>query len=279
MVFIESSGVTDVGKKRKGNEDELLIDDTLGLYIVADGMGGHQAGEVASRMVVEIVQEYMKQITESGTNGTAAHPDETLSEEANDLMSGILLANRSIHDVSNSDGHLKGMGSTVSAVKITDDKLVAANVGDSPIYLIRNGNIELLSVLHTVMAEHAALHAQNGPKLGPEFRHMLTRGMGIAETVQPDIIEMPIFQNDIFVLCSDGLSDKLSPDEIRDIALMHDPATSCRIYVDVANERGGDDNITVIVLHIKTGISSSKLLRAVIDMFYAAKKKLTFFTQ
>ena len=108
MVLIESSGITDVGKKRKGNEDELLINDDLGLYIVADGMGGHQAGEVASKMVVDIVQDYIIQVNNGDTPEKLENSDETLSRDANNLLSGILLANRSIFDVSGSDGNLKG---------------------------------------------------------------------------------------------------------------------------------------------------------------------------
>ena len=277
MVVTESSGVTDIGRKRKGNEDELLVDDNLGLYIVADGMGGHQAGEVASKMVVDIVQDHIKKIHAGETPEKPIHMDETLSQSANNLLAGILSANKNIFDVSNSDGHLKGMGSTVSAIYFDQDKLIAANVGDSPIYLIRKGNIELLSVLHTVMAEHAAPHADGAPQLGPEFRHMLTRGMGVSETVQPDIIEMQTFQDDIFVICSDGLSDKLSPDEIREIVMNHDPMTSCHIFVDVANARGGDDNITVIVVQVKTGAASGSLMRSMSNVLYSIRKKMNFF--
>ncbi len=279
MVLITSSGITDVGRKRKGNEDEYLIDDALGLYIVADGMGGHKAGEVASRMVVEIVQDYIKRVNDRDVNETLIVSDDTLSGNANSLLSGILLANRSVHDVSKSDRNYKGMGSTVSAIHLVEDTIIAANVGDSPIYLVRNDSIELLSVLHTVMAEHAALHGNNAPALGPEFRHMLTRGMGISETVKPDIIEMQIFQDDVFIICSDGLSDKISPEEIQDIAINHQPDAACRIFVDLANDRGGDDNITVIVLKIKTGkMPSNRLWRFVFEAFYAIKRKIDSFS-
>ena len=153
------------------------------------------------------------------------------------------------------------MGSTVSAVFFTDETLIAANVGDSPIYLVHNGTIERLSVLHTVMAEHAAIDPGGAANIGREYRHMLTRAMGIEETVAPDICEIPYFKNDIVVISSDGLSDKVSPDEILEIVNKERPEKTCRRLVDLANERGGDDNVTVIVakvrktLHGKGGFS------------------------
>jgi len=252
MAEIESAGITDVGRKRKGNEDALLLDDALGLYIVADGMGGHQAGEVASKVVVETVRDYMARFKGDALAEELADSDDTLSKEANRLLSGILLANRGVYHLSKSKLAYRGMGSTVSAVYLNDEILTAANVGDSPIFLIHNGSIELLSVIHTVFSEHSVLDPAGAKMLGPRFKHMLTRAMGVTETVQPDICEIQVFEGDSLTICSDGLTDKVSPEEILHIVSRERPEKACHLLVDMANERGGDDNISVITIRVKS---------------------------
>jgi protein phosphatase len=251
MVIVESSGITDVGRRRKGNEDSLLVDDDIGLYVVADGMGGHQAGEVASRVVVDVLRDYMKISHSEKDEQDLAGIDETLSEAANRIISGILLANRTVYQLSLSNEAYQGMGSTVSVVYFTENTLVAANVGDSPIYLIRDDTIEDLYVPHTMAAEHAAMAPKGSKPLGKQYRHMLTRAMGVQEAVTPDSSEIQVFKDDILVISSDGLSDKVSPEEILDIVDKQHPDNVCRVLVDLANERGGEDNITIIVLNIK----------------------------
>jgi len=251
MVVVESAGITDVGRKRKGNEDAFLLDDDLKLYVVADGMGGHQAGEVASILVVETIRDYMKGFKEDGDVEGLVGYDEILSKEAKRLLSGIHMANRGVHQASYSNASYHGMGSTVSAVYFSDETLMAANVGDSPIYLVHDGSIEFLSVPHTVMAEQAAFDPEGAKGLGSQFRHMLTRAIGIEETVKADICEIECFRGDILVISSDGLSDKVSPEEILDVVNKERPHKACRMLVGLANERGGDDNITAIVLKVK----------------------------
>jgi len=252
MIVIESAGITDRGKKRQGNEDSLFIEDSLGLYVVADGMGGHQAGEVASRLVVDTIGDYIKNRRESADNENPINGDETLSPEANRLMSGIHLSNKAVHEAARGNSSYRGMGSTVSAVYFTDGTFIAANVGDSPIYLVRDGRINLLSVPHTVLAEQTALDPENAARLGKEFRHVLTRAMGTEESVIADIYEIQCFKDDILVISSDGLSDKASPQEIQQLVDGNGSDAACRRLVDLANHRGGDDNITAIVLKVKT---------------------------
>lgn len=269
MVVIESAGLTDVGKKRTGNEDALFLDSEANLYVVADGMGGHQAGEVASGLVVDTIRDYMQRFKGKNVVEEMEDFDETLSKEANRLLSSIHLANVGVHRVSRTNESYHGMGSTVSAVYFTDETLIAANVGDSPIYLIHNGTIERLSVLHTVLAEQAALNPEGVASLGKEYRHMLTRAMGIEETVEPDICEMPYFKGDILIISSDGLSDKVSPEEILEVVKNERPEKACRALVDLANERGGDDNVTVIVAKVKKTLHGdggfSRLLSRISD--------------
>jgi protein phosphatase len=251
MVAVESAGITDRGKKRKVNEDALFLDDSIGLYVVADGMGGHQAGEIASNLVVKTISEFIKKSKENGAATDTLNCDITLSREANRLLSSILLSNKVVHETSRSTSTCRGMGSTVSAVYFTDDTLIAANVGDSPIYLIRNGKVQMLSVPHTVLAEQAALDPENADRLGMEFRHVLTRAMGTEESVKVDIYELQCFKGDILVISSDGLSDKATPEEILEAVNKRGSNAAALKLVELANQRGGDDNVTTIVLKVK----------------------------
>ncbi len=263
MVIIESAGLTHVGMKRKGNEDALYLDDDLGLYVVADGMGGHRPGEIASQLVVKTISEYILQSQKNGGSANNGEADRSLSPAANRLLSGIHLSNKVVHEASLDNDACRGMGSTVSAVYFTDGTLIAANVGDSPIYLIRDGKIKLLSVLHTVLAEQAAINPTNAEKLGLEFKHVLTRAMGTEESVRADIYEIQCFKDDVLVISSDGLSDKATPEEILKLVDQNQLDTACQRLVKLANDRGGDDNVTTIVLKVKaiknTPLSFSRL--------------------
>lgn len=252
MFILESAGLTDIGKKRKGNEDALFLDDNLRLYLVADGMGGRQAGEVASQLVVETISDYIARVTGGHETDELMDVDPELSKEANRLLASVSLANYGIHQLSRSKEAFRGMGSTVSAIYFAGETLIAANVGDSPIFLVHNGNIETISMPHTVRAQQAALDPQGTRRIGGEqYDHMLTRAMGIEETVEADICELQCFKGDILVVSSDGLSNKVPPEEILQVVTTEHPQKACKILVDLANERGGPDNITVIVVKVK----------------------------
>ena len=282
MIVIESAGITDIGKKRQGNEDALFFDDALGLYVVADGMGGHRAGEIASKLVVDTISKYIRQASNNGDGDHNFASDNSLSREANILLSGIYLSNKVVHEASLENEDCRGMGSTVSAVYFTAGTLIAANVGDSPIYLIRDGQIKLLSKLHTVLAEQQALNPANAKKLGMEFRHVLTRAMGTEDSVKADIYEIQCFKDDILVISSDGLSDKALPEEIFKLVNQNGLQTACQRLVKLANDRGGDDNVTAIVLKVKmvknARISLDRLLTTVKRFFYRylSQKRISF---
>ena len=252
MVTIESAGITDIGRRREQNEDSLFIDDGMGLYVVADGMGGHRAGEVASKLVVETIRDYLKQNQSDGPVEDLTKVDPSLSIEARQLLAGIYLSNRIVHQTSLSNEAYKGMGSTVSAVYFTKKTFIVANVGDSLIYLIRDGKIELLSVPHTLIAEQTELDPENAELLWGDFKHVLTRAMGVDASVKADINEVPFFKSDILVISSDGLTDKASPEEILELVYNRRSERACQGLVDLANSRGGDDNITTIVLRVKS---------------------------
>jgi protein phosphatase len=252
MVTIESAGISDIGRRREQNEDSLFFDDGLGLYVVADGMGGHNAGEVASNLVAETIRDYIKQNHSDAQVEEQVNVDANLSKEARRLLAGIHLSNRIVHETALSNEAYRGMGSTVSAVYFTEKTFIVANVGDSLIYLIRDGEIELLSVPHTLIAEQTELDPENAELLWSDFKHVLTRAMGVEESVKADINEVPFFKNDILVISSDGLTDKATPEEILELVYNRRSDKACQGLVDLANARGGDDNITAIVLKVKS---------------------------
>lgn len=258
MISVESAGLTDVGQKRKGNEDSFLIDDQLQLYVVADGMGGRKAGEVASRLVVETISTTMHKLVSAENPDQMVGVDRNLSSQANQLVYAIRRANLKTYEYAQNDKSCKGMGSTVSAVYFSDKQAIISNVGDSPIYLVRDGRAEIVSTLHTVMAEQETLAPEGGLKLGQQYLHMITRAMGIGETVNPDTMEIDFQEGDILVICSDGLSDKAFPEEICEIVENNPPEESTHKLVAMANERGGDDNITVIVLQLGPVLAEKK---------------------
>jgi PPM family protein phosphatase len=247
-MIIESAGLTDVGRKREGNEDSFFVNDELRCYVVADGMGGHLAGEVASRMVVETLHRYIQDY-KSG-NVTVEMLDETLSLDGNMVLEGIRIANREVYGRSVNSTTKRGMGSTVALMYCTSSTIVAANVGDSPIYIIRNGCVESLSQIHTVEAELEVLSSERKNAVGSRYHHMLTRAVGIQENVHPSVVEAPFYDGDIVVLCSDGLSNKVTAEEIGDIVLSNSASEACRVLVGLANGRGGEDNITVVVVKL-----------------------------
>ncbi len=251
MVVVESAGITDVGKRRKGNEDALYMDDATGLYLVSDGMGGHRAGEVASELVVETIRDFMAGSVDENFVPAAGDGNSSLSPTANRLLASIEKANRRVYEAARSKEAYRGMGATVSAAILTDKTLIAANVGDSPIYLIHDDDIELLSVTHNVVSEQSALNPAAAERLGEDVKYLLTRAMGIEETVAPDICELPFFRGDSVVISSDGLSDLVAPDEILAVTGSLPADRACRKLVDMANQRAGHDNITVIILNVK----------------------------
>jgi protein phosphatase len=250
MLIVESAGLTDIGRKRKVNQDCFAIDDALGLYIVADGMGGHAAGEVASREAAETVLNHTKSITGRRKRVKSPGGYRRLSRQANRLLAGMTAANQHVYDMAHDDRRYTGMGTTVSAVFLSDRGFIAANVGDSPIFLIRGDTIEMVSKLHTV-ASAATVANPQGQVLGKAFKHILTRAIGTKKNVAPDTTERRCRAGDTIVIASDGLTDMVPAEQIRDAISGAKAAEACERLVALANERGGADNITVIVINIQ----------------------------
>lgn len=254
-MLIKAFGITDVGLKREGNEDAYLIHDELGLYIVADGMGGHLAGEVASRIAVEVISNCFQDWRDSETpeEFIFGPPDYSLTREGNYILGGIRLANRVIHELATEyESKYGGMGTTVTVLAATPQLVIAANVGDSRLYIIRNGQIEMLSKDHTVVAEQVEMGIMTSEEatVSP-LKHVLTRNVGSAREVDAEVFEIVPADNDRYVLCTDGLTDLVNDNEILQMVEAEDnPEALCRDFINKALKRGAHDNTTVISVFI-----------------------------
>ncbi len=214
-------------------------------------MGGHLAGEVASSLVVETMGAALKRYLKEGAQLVPSESDDSLSTEANILLTSIREANAAVYNDAQTSLNRRGMGSTVACVLCTDYTIISANVGDSPIYLIRDGRIAPLSKMHTVEAELSVIDPEKALHIDRRYQSMLTRAVGTEEVVWPDVYETQFFDDDCIVICSDGLSNKVTSDEMLDIVMSNSPEEACRLFVGLANGRGGEDNITVIVLRLR----------------------------
>jgi protein phosphatase len=247
---------SDVGRKRRGNEDSFCIAPELGLFIVADGMGGHAAGEVASRLAVDTIRECMAKYLSGADAAVLGKPVAACSREANFLLSSIRLANRIIYEAARGRREYAGMGTTVASVLAVNDRVALAHVGDSRIYRIRGGEIVQCSRDHSVVQQQvdrgliSAREAQ-----ASQYKHLITRALGLNESVEVDLAEEAVRPGDLWLLCSDGLSDLLEDEEMLRIACEHAAhlERACQALVDRANYRGGDDNITALLIQARAG--------------------------
>jgi len=245
VLRLVTCGKTDKGLVRKENEDHFCIEKDLGLLAVADGMGGHASGEVASKMAIDNLREYFKEKKELPID---AH-DPRYSEITNRISSGVKVANQAIYEASRSRSHWNGMGTTLSAVLVSENRLSIAHVGDSRIYLIRGGVIEQITDDHTIVFEQVARGLMTREEAArSEMRNILSRALGIAPEVDVDIEELTVSKGDKLVICSDGLSELVSDNEmLSEVQSSKSPEKVCDELVNLANQRGGEDNITVIV--------------------------------
>lgn len=247
MIKIESYGMSNVGMKRSHNEDHYLMNDDLQLYVVADGMGGHLGGEFASKMAVATVEEVVQRL--SGPEATVVHGVNSVNNSQGDkLRFAIQEAGRRIYDQSLYDEALKGMGTTTVASLVYENKAYVANVGDSRAYFIRNGKVQQITEDHSLVSEQvkAGILSASDAK-SHRLKNIITRSVGYQEEVDPDIRVQDLKAGDRILMCSDGLSNLVEDHEILEVASKSDLKQTCENLITLANERGGDDNITVLV--------------------------------
>jgi serine/threonine protein phosphatase PrpC len=244
---------SDIGRKRPLNEDSYIADGDLGLFLVADGMGGHAAGEVASKVVAEAVREFIVETRDDRDKTWPCPIDPNLSYAANRLRAAILVANRTLSQRVQEDENLRGMATTLSAVLLTNSHAVVSNVGDCRAYLVRNKSLSQITVDHSWVAEQvrAGLLTKDAARAHP-WRSMVTRAVSGTPDLLVDVIEMKMDEGDQLLLCSDGLYGLVSDDEMSKVIATHDgePDAACRGLVEVANSRGGPDNITALLIRV-----------------------------
>ncbi|MDX9823110.1 MAG: Stp1/IreP family PP2C-type Ser/Thr phosphatase [Syntrophales bacterium] len=251
---------TDVGRTRKNNEDNFLVMEKPRLLLVADGMGGHASGEIASRMAVDTIRNFFDSGAKKSLQIGAY--DEDYSEATNRLGSAIRFANMAIHEAAAGNAAWQGMGTTVVAGLLTDHRLSIAHVGDSRLYLIRAGGIEQLTDDHSVVAEQVKRELISRDEAQKsEMKSILTRALGTEAEVDVDLCEMATSDEDVLILCSDGLSNMVTDEDMLSIvSSSKDPDAAAAALVDLANSNGGKDNITVVTAYLlKEGWLSSLL--------------------
>lgn len=244
------AGHTDVGRKRTQNEDTFTLVDSEQLYLVADGMGGHSSGEVASRMAVDTMSEFF-QATSADPEATWPYKmDKTRGYEENRLVTGIKLANRRIFEAAQRETRLHGMGTTMVAILVVRDACLIGHVGDSRVYRLRGGKMEQLTEDHSLLNDYMKMKNMSDDEIA-NFPHknVIVRALGMKETVKVDaILDMPQ-PGDLYIMCSDGLAGPATDEQIREIVVEHkDLKGAAQALIDKANENGGPDNITVVLL-------------------------------
>jgi protein phosphatase len=252
MAAIQAYGLTDVGRKRKHNEDAFALDVTEGLFIVADGMGGHAAGEVASKITVETIGEFIAATRQKEEATWPFKYNHELDFNSNRLAVAIEKANERVMAAVAAQPWLKGMGTTVVAGLLNEKILSLAHVGDSRAYLFRDGQLSRLTDDHSWVHEQvtAGILTEEEAKTHP-LKNVVTRALGGGPSVAPDLQELIFSPGDRYLFCSDGLTTMVGDDEICDnAATVREPQPLCQKLVDLANEKGGVDNITVVVVDI-----------------------------
>ena len=245
---------SDVGRKRKGNEDSLFLNPEHRLYVVADGMGGHAAGEVASRVAVDAINEF---VTLTGGNHEITWPfglDDSISYEGNRLKTAIRQANRRVLETTRESAEYEGMATTVAAVLVDGDEANLAHVGDSRIYLWSGEQISLLTSDHSWVNEQiqSGVISPDQARSHP-LRNVVTRALGGRADLVVDVQSRRMAKGDVLLLCSDGLTTMISDEDIARILAEAegDIARAATALVAEANERGGEDNITVVLLRFE----------------------------
>jgi len=247
---IEVAGETNVGMKRTHNEDNFSILEESGLYIVADGMGGHASGEVAAKMAVDSLKEFFAATANDPERTWPYKMDRSKGYEENRLITGIKLANLRIYESAQRDPRQRGMGTTIVTMFAVEDGVYIAHVGDSRIYRVRDGKIEQLTEDHSLLNDYIKMK-----RLTPEeianfpHKNVIVRALGMKDTVKVDSrFEQPL-ENDIIILCSDGLSGPVSDAEMLEIATTtSDLKAAAAKLIERANANGGPDNITCVLV-------------------------------
>jgi len=249
---IAARGLTDVGLRREHNEDSFLVDEALGLFVVADGMGGHAGGGTASRIAVETIRERVRHAREVAPDDFAAprplgeHPlRDVLREAVEEACAAIFRA-------AQRDATLAGMGTTATAALVVDGVgAFVAHVGDSRCYLVRGGQIYQVSEDHSLVNEQLKAGAITAEEARTSrFKNIITRSVGFEEEVLVDLMGLEVERGDRLLVCSDGLTNMVDDAHLLEVVASASLDDAPRRLVDLANAAGGDDNVTVVVVRV-----------------------------
>jgi serine/threonine protein phosphatase PrpC len=258
---MECGACSHTGRVRENNEDSFRAERELNLFVLSDGMGGAVSGEVASRQTVDAVVTHCQEADVNPSVPYIGKPFDGVTPITNRLASGIRLASRIVNRAARKHEAHRGMGATVVAVRCVDERMSIAHVGDSRLYLLRDDRLEQVTQDHSVSGEH--VRRGRNAKQDSEasgLQNLLTRAIGVEEGVEVDVNEEVVLGTDTLLLCSDGLTRELSDFEIATLLKeTEDVQEAADRLVRLANEKGGGDNITAIVLrqrHLTTGLFS-----------------------
>ena len=250
---VVSCGLSDVGKKRSHNEDSYGCSDELGLYLVADGMGGHAAGEVASSTAMSVIFDFVSRALKKGDLTSPLEAGADLEHHHRMLVMAVHLANEAIRGMSGNRDTYSGMGTTITGALVWQDVAYIVHVGDSRAYLLRDGSLRALTDDHswvqeqlkrkTITPEEAKSH---------RWRNVITRALGNQSELEVDAAKLPLQAGDRLLLCTDGLTSMVDESAVEKELLAADGglADRCRNLVEMSNEAGGSDNITVVLLQV-----------------------------
>ena len=250
--MIRACGVSNVGRVRKTNEDRFVSAPELGLFAVADGMGGHKAGEVAAQFAIETIAGFIGRSAQETDFTWPYGIEETLSFDSNRLRTAMFLANRKVFRAAEKSDDYGGMGTTLVSTLMNGAQASIGSVGDSRLYLLSNGTIKQL----TVDDSWAATILAQDPTLTPEaiaqhpMRNVLTNVLGARESVEVHLIERTLAGGDVLLMCSDGVHNVLAPEALREILTNNpDCERAAQVLIDTALDRGSRDNVTALVVH------------------------------
>ncbi|MBX3213132.1 MAG: Stp1/IreP family PP2C-type Ser/Thr phosphatase [Labilithrix sp.] len=249
-----AAGASDVGLQREHNEDSYVVLKEYDLFVVADGMGGHRAGDVASKLATETISEFFKSTANDDVTWPF-HFDTNLSEEENRLLTGIRVANRQIFERSTRSREYHGMGTTVVGAMFSPRKgrMYIGHVGDSRCYRVRAGQIQLLTRDHSLINDYLLAMPDLTEEQRSELpKNVITRALGMQDQVVVDLQHDEPTPGDVYVLCSDGLSGMVTDEEIQKIVVQNaDIRDACAKLIARANEHGGEDNVTAVLIKIE----------------------------
>jgi serine/threonine protein phosphatase PrpC len=250
---VRFAGDSNVGMKRAHNEDSFYLPESERLAIVADGMGGHASGEVASRMAVETISGFFKATQEEQQLTWPFKMDKGHRYDVNRMVTAIKLANLKIHEQAQKDPRCHGMGTTVVSALFVDDALVVGHVGDSRLYRRRDGVFEQITEDHSLLNDYIKMKHLSPDEIAAfPHKNVIVRALGMKDTVQVDVhVDAPRL-GDVYLICSDGLSGMIKDEEMAEIAMSdRDLDVVCERLITTANKNGGLDNITVVAVRLE----------------------------